>query len=166
MKKILFALLIFSLILTGCASKKHYSSADIKNPAINGKTIIFSLTPASRETKIKKSGPAIGALQQQDNEKIFKEAIAELAKETQLDLRYSESAASTTEIAFNSDVTALRWKFGFSSASMESDIIFTDSNNKEYKITGLFKNSSGGSEEKHMHRSFKNAIFQLLQQYK
>lgn len=166
MKKLFYALLI-AIIFSSCATQKHYSGSDITNPAVNGKTIIFTATEASNSTQIVKDGFAIGKLKQQKNIEIFKGAIAELAKETKLDLRYDDATNSNSKEKFvTSDITALRWKFTFSTATMESDIIFTDANAKTYMVTGSFRNGSGGRESKNLHRSFKNALYQFLQQYK
>lgn len=153
--KLLFT--IFSLLLiTSCSTVQNYSNNQLNQNFYKNKTLIFELHPSS-QLIIAKSGPSAGIFMQPDSKETFKEALAELANETKLNLKTNESEESNVIVK----IKDINWKFGLSSAEMITDINFI-TDNTEYPVRGSFKNFSGGSEKNNLRKSFKNAVYNFL----
>jgi|GEM_PF-1486079 len=157
MKKILYLLFIGSFI--SCSSVQNYTKNDLDLSYYQDKKLAFQLTSTGVQY-VNMEGAYMGITEQPNFDETFAEAVDEMAKETNLNLR--------TDIYPNSniDVKVLdaTWKFGLSSAELTTKINFHTSFGN-YESIGRFKNASGGSKTKSLKKSFKNAIYNFLLDY-
>lgn len=148
--------LFFLFIVTSCSTVQNYTTNNLNQDYYNKKALVFELHPSS-QLIIAKSGPRAGIPIAPDAKETFKEAVAELAQETRLNLKTNESEESNVIVK----IKDINWKFKLSSAEMITDINFI-TDNTEYPVIGSFKNFSGGSEKNNLKKSFKNAIYNFL----
>ncbi|CAD0008242.1 hypothetical protein FLACHUCJ7_03696 [Flavobacterium chungangense] len=153
------------LSLFSCATKSNFSKNNLNQEYFNGKTIVFSINENSVKN-IKKSGPRAGIERRPDINETFNESVAQLAKETKINLKvkyFKNQTANVSDINVEAEITDISWMFDLSSATMVSTINYKIGN-KIYKKVGLYKNMSGGSEKKNLIRSLKTAHYSLLQE--
>lgn len=161
--KILICLLIFSLF--SCATKSNFSKNNLNQEYFKDKTIVFSVNENSVKS-IKKSGPRAGMERRPDINETFNESVAELAKETKINLKvkyFKNQTINDANINIDAEITDISWMFDLSSATMVSTINYKIGD-KVYKKIGLYKNMSGGSEKRNLIRSLKTAHYSLLQE--
>ena len=156
---------IILLSLVGCATNSNYTKNNLKNEYFKDKTIVFTLNENSKKS-VSYSGPRAGYERQPDVKEAFKIAIEELAKETKLDLKFNEgNSVNKNEIIVDSEITEILWAFDLSSATMKTSLNYTlKSNNKIFKINGIYKNMSGGAEKGNLIRSLKIANYSFLKE--
>ncbi|MDI1303885.1 MAG: hypothetical protein PSX42_03380 [bacterium] len=156
---------IILLSLVGCATNSNYTKNNLKNEYFKDKTIVFTLNENSKKS-VSYSGPRAGYERQPDVKEAFKIAIEELAKETKLDLKFNEgNSVNKNEIIVDSEITEILWAFDLSSATMKTSLNYTlKSTNKIFKINGIYKNMSGGTEKGNLIRSLKIANYSFLKE--
>ena len=157
---------IILLSLVGCATNSNFTKNNLNNEYFKGKTIVFTLNKNSKKS-LSYSGPRAGYERQPDLKEAFNIAIEELAKETKLDLKFNEgnNELNKNEIIVDSEITEILWAFDLSSATMKTSLNYTlKSNNKIFKINGIYKNMSGGAEKGNLIRSLKIANYSFLKE--
>lgn len=163
-----FYLFIFVTFLS-CGTTSNYSSSSLNKNYYQDKTIYFFLDPNSVKD-VKMSGLYNSTIFDDnyppDIEKIFKESIEELANETKLNLKYSNNLETSlqNEIHVKVDIKDISWHFGFSTATLKSEVSYQIQNaNKSYNVEGIRK-SGGGSKINNVRKSFKNASYKFLKE--
>ncbi|WBV53112.1 hypothetical protein [Chryseobacterium gambrini] len=157
MKKIVYGLLLFSAI--GCGSVENYTQNDLRQEFFQEKMMVFTLSSASVKY-INVTGPHSGYPSNPDVNEVFKQAVAELAEETHLNLK---TADHISQASIDVKILDIDWHFGLSRTDMITKLNF-NTNGKNYESTGHFKNF-GGSAGNNLKRSFKNAIYNFLLTY-
>jgi hypothetical protein len=162
-KRIITCLL--GLTLFGCATKSNFSKNNLNHDYFNSKTVVFSINENSVKS-IKKSGPRAGMEKRPDINETFNESVAELAKETKINLKvkyFKNQTINDSDINIDAEITDISWMFDLSSATMVSTINYKIGD-KIYKKVGIYKNMTGGSEKRNLIRSLKTAHYSLLQE--
>lgn len=149
-------LLICLSVVFSCSTVQNYTSNNLNQEYYKNQKLVFELHPSS-QLIIAKSGPRAGIPMSPDTRETFKEAVAELANETKINLKTNETEESNVV----AKIKDINWKFKLSSAEMITDINFI-TDNTEYPTVGSFKNFSGGSEKNNLKKSFKNALYNFL----
>lgn len=111
------------------------------------KTFHFVWDEAGNSVKIDRKGAFIGNSAYPDYRKTFWESIEELNKHTTANLRYTNSSGfhSDSVIQVKVLIKNITWNFGFSSALMETDLVYQIDNEK-INLTG--KNKVFGRNKK------------------
>lgn len=170
MKKIIpiFSLLLF-FILFSCGSVSNYTKNNLNKSFYENKTIYFSLNPNSVQD-VKMSGLYINTIFDDgftlNVENSFRESVQELATETKLNLKYINNTQNLpdNETFINVEITDISWHFGFSVATMKTNVIYNNQKiNKVYNIEGIRK-SGGGSKSNNLKKSLKNANYKFLKE--
>ena len=146
MKTLKILSFLLALTLTNCATTSNFAKNDLKNEFFKNKTITFT---------------------QPDVKEAFKKSIEELAYETKLDLKFTETSntASTSEMNVDAEVTEILWVFNLSSATMKTTINYTLKNDpKVHTINSNYKNMTAGNEKNNLIRTFKIANYSLLKE--
>ncbi len=157
MKKILYGLLLFSAI--SCGSVQNYTKNDLRQEFFKEKPMVFNLSSASIKY-INVTGPHSGYPSNPDINEVFNQAVAELANETQLNLK---TAGHISQANIEVKILDINWHFGLSLSDMITKLNF-NTNEKNYESTGNFKNF-GGTTGNSLKNSFKNSIYHFLLTY-
>ena len=168
-KSNLLCCLLFALTFFSCGTKSNYSDNSLNKNYYQGKTIYFYLKPNSVK-EVKMSGLYKSTVFD-DNyppniDNIFKESIEELSSETKVNLKIINNnvSLSNNDILVNVYITNITWHFGFSTATLKSQILYEiQDTNKSYNIEGLRK-SGGGSKINNVRKSLKNANYKFLKE--
>tara|TARA_R110002124_G_scaffold75850_5_gene203358 strand:+ start:390 stop:899 length:510 start_codon:yes stop_codon:yes gene_type:complete len=166
MKTLKILSFLLALTLTNCATTSNFAKNDLKNEFFKNKTITFTLNEKSK-MNVSYSGPRAGFERQPDVKEAFKKSIEELAYETKLDLKFTETSntASTSEMNVDAEVTEILWVFNLSSATMKTTINYTLKNDpKVHTINSNYKNMTAGNEKNNLIRTFKIANYSLLKE--
>lgn len=170
MKKInnLYYLLLV-LTIVSCGTVSNYSDNSLNKNYYQGKIIYFKLNPNSVKD-VKMSGLYTSTVFD-DNyppniENIFKESLEELSAETKVNMKLVNNYTdlSNNAILVNVDIKNISWHFGFSTATLKSQVLYEiQSVNKSYNIEGIRK-SGGGSKINNVRKSIKNANYKFLKE--
>ena len=166
-KKIILISLFLITIFCSCSTPMKYQNNMFNRTFYENKTIYFTLSGSSDFIRIVKEGPNRGETKTPNNREIFKKSIEDLAIETNLNLKYLESAKeiNKSEILVRVNIKNLNWIFSFSNATMKSFVNYNIINEtKSYDLSGIHKNNSGGSKEWNLYNSLKNANYLFLKE--
>ena len=112
-------------------------------------------------------GTVLGGIIQPNVKETFKKSIEELASETNLKLKFienSEKIIDKESIVFDTDISEISWHFGFSIATLKTNVIYKDKNNGNEIITNGIRKSGGGDEMNNLKKSLKDATFKFLKE--
>jgi hypothetical protein len=100
-------------------------------------------------------------------EDVFKESIEELAKETNLDLKFikDKSNISSNEIVVEAKMSEISWHFGFSTATFKTKLTYLILNSKDIYETEGIRKSGGGSKINNLRKSLKDANYKFLEKF-
>lgn len=118
----IFIMLVILLCITGCASHKKINR--LARELDCNKNIHFVWDEAGNSVKIDRQGVVIGNSPYPDYRKKFQESIEELNKHTSANLLYRRSQGFPSDSVLQVKVLIkdITWKWGFSSALMETEI--------------------------------------------
>ncbi|MFV8347898.1 hypothetical protein [Flavobacterium sp. ZB4P13] len=158
--------ILFLFTLVSCSTVSNYTKNTLNTDFFKNKTIVFTLNSNSKE-QLNYEGPRAGYARPPNAKEVYRESIEELAKETKLNLKFEETEREilSSEIHIDAEITGMKWIFTLSSATMKTDVNYVSKKeNKLFKITGSYRNMSGGSEKNNLRKSFKNANYLLLKE--
>ena len=165
----LLLLILVSIILVSCGTSHNYTNNNLNKSFYQGKSIYFKLNPKS-QNQINFSGmvgTVLGGIIQPNVKETFKKSIEELASETNLKLKFienSEKIIDKESIVFDTDISEISWHFGFSIATLKTNVIYKNTNNGNEIITNGIRKSGGGDEMNNLKKSLKNATFKFLKE--
>jgi hypothetical protein len=162
--KILFATVVI-LTLVNCGSKSNYTKNTLDKDFYQSKTIYFTLNQKSKTTMDVKGGmPVLGGYKPPNVAEVFIASIQELADETQIDLRFTETPEkiAKNEMLIDVEILEITWKFGMSVATLKTNVNYKLANQSELINTVGIRKSGGGSERNNLRKSLKNATYNFL----
>ncbi|OJX29214.1 MAG: hypothetical protein BGO86_01750 [Chryseobacterium sp. 36-9] len=171
MKKLNFIFInLFALFLISCGTSSNFSQNTLNKNFYNSKTIYFKLNSDSQRI-INYKGiytNILGPSEAPDVNMVFKESIEELAAETKFNLKYVENwnglTSNESNILVETKITDILWSFGFSVATLKSNVVYTiPINNQIYNTEGIRK-SGGGDPSNNLRKSLKVATYNFLKE--
>lgn len=165
--KILFLLLI-TLLLISCGTSHNYTNRPLNKVFYGERTVYFKINPRSQKS-ITFSGMVgtIGGIFQPNVKETFRISINELASETNLKLKFIENFDEIEDkkaLLIDTDIAEIKWHFGFSVATLKTEVVYKNVNNdSEIKTTGIRK-SGGGNEMNNLKKSLKDATYNFLKE--
>lgn len=158
------SILLFSL---SACSISNYRKSEFNKERLKNKTIVFYMDPANDTVQVNKKGlfisiPFTG--QEIYNRDIFKKSIVDLAEETQVNLKYSDTlkASNDSVLYINTSLINNTWKASIFHLTMLSDIDYTIKDIETSKKIGRYRNYFGGHGKNFLYKSYKNANFQMV----
>ena len=154
-------LLVISFSISGCASHKKINRLAEKIEC--NKTILFVWDEAGNTVLIDRKGPFVGNSGYPDYRKTFRESIEELNKHTTANLLYTMSPGFPSDSVQQVKVLIKKvtWTFGFSSALMETELMY-QMDNEKINITGENKLYLAGTKKGNLFKSLKDGHYRLL----
>lgn len=160
------AVSIFIITLSGC-SISNYSKSEFNKDKLKNKTVVFYMDSSNDTVRVNKKGlfiPIPFTGKPVYNREIFRESLADLAEETQVNLKYSDTlrASNDSVIYINTNLLNNTWKASFFHITMLSDINYKVRDNETYTQKGRYRNYFGGHGLTFLYKSYKNANFQIV----
>jgi hypothetical protein len=169
MKKIYVAAIIsVILIAVSSCSIGNYKKSEFKKDQLKNKTIVFYMNPVNDTVQVYKKGLFISipfTKQEISNRDIFNKSITDLAEETKVNLKFSDTlrAGNDSIIYVNASLIKNTWNASFFHMTMLSDIDYKIEGNETYRKKGRYRNYFGGHGKNFLYKSYKNANFQIIQ---
>lgn len=156
----LFSIIVF---LTSCSTNK---AVRFDSSSLAGKTIYFNMTENSQSVLIQKTGTSLGESYDPDNIEVFKKSLLQLAESEKINLKYINDLGTESNQGefITADFKKAVWHFGFSRATMTTEIEYTLPNGEKILINGVSKVFGMGTKTYHLLGSFVNANSKLLQE--
>ncbi|WP_291286321.1 hypothetical protein [Flavobacterium sp.] len=162
-------LLLIALLLISCGTSHNYTNRPLNKVFYGDKTIYFKINPRSQKsiTFSGMVGSVGGGIIQPNVKETFRVSINELASETNLDLKFIENFDEIDDknsLLIDTDISVIKWHFGFSVATLKTEVVYKNVNNdNEIKTTGIRK-SGGGNEMNNLKKSLKDATYNFLKE--
>ncbi|MEO9872163.1 hypothetical protein [Ekhidna sp.] len=162
MKSMITAFTILT-VLSSCSSSKKYT--DINAIGSQNTSYVFTLSRSSDDVRIVKKGPSVSATRDPSNREVFENSINQIAKDNNIKIEFSNAAINfhDDQVQVKSEIISAKWIFTATSATMLTEMKYTV-NDKNYLITGMFKNWSGGEKAKILFKSITDANYKMLEQ--
>lgn len=158
-----FSLFLLTLIigLSGCASHKKINKQAREIDC--HKTILFVYEKASDSVIIGRKGFSAGSSPYPDYEKTLQKSIEELNKHTKANLLFENTAQTHSDSVIQVKVLikAITWSFGFSTALMETNLMY-QVDDENINIVGTNKVYLAGTKTGNLFKSLKDGNYQLL----
>ncbi len=154
-------LFLFFSFLYSCASHKI---VDKNTAQLNcNKTIHFVFDDESKFAKIEYVGETLGNSEYPDYKKTFEKSVEELAEYSQANLEYKDALGfpSDSIIQVTVRIKKIVWNFGFSSALMETELIYKLPN-RQINIIGNNKVYMAGTKKGNLFKTLKHGNYTFL----
>ncbi|MGB6152647.1 MAG: hypothetical protein WBG48_11700 [Pricia sp.] len=156
-------ILSFTIIyfLFSCASHKKVNK--LASQLNCNETIHFVFDEESKFAKIKYNGNHFGNSKYPDYKKTFKESVEELDKKSPAKMEYKDahSFPSDSVVQVTVRIKKIVWNFGFSSALMETELIYKLSD-RDINIIGNNKVHMAGTKRGNLFKSLKHGNYMFL----
>lgn len=126
------------------------------------------MDPANDSVRVYKKGlfiPIPFTEQKISNRDLFRKSIADLAEETQVNLKFSETSVTPNDtiVYVNANLFKNKWIASVFHITMLSDVDYNVDGRETYRKRGRYRNYFGGHGKNFLYKAYKNANFQIVQ---